>query len=286
MRITAAVDAQPVATDPLARARDDGFVAGEIRGASERVAERFREPHAREQAHDGGRTADHARQHAGVAVGIHVFAGLQQRNAADRQPGQHARDLVELVDTQRLEIVAERGFDRAFPAIRDAELRRQARLLARARTRRATRRCANPPRPQRGLLQRFERNDFGAALLTLGARRFQAALGVELRGAQLLRTIERRVERLRQLVGGAARERFLFGELRQQRRGFLRDERLALDRQAIGLRREPAQLVFELLDARALHLRGLVRGALLAIEPFPALLPVRERLFRARERLR
>ena len=34
MRIAAAVDAQPVAADPLARARDDGFVAGETRGAS------------------------------------------------------------------------------------------------------------------------------------------------------------------------------------------------------------------------------------------------------------
>ena len=40
-------------------------------------------------------------------------------------------------------------------------------------------------------------------------------------------------------------------------------ERFALDRQAIRLRRRAAQLVFELLDARALHLRGLVRGALL-----------------------
>ena len=74
VRIAAAIDAQPVAADPLARTRDDGFVAGELAAQLQRFGQRFRQAHARQQPHDGGGSADHARQHAGVAVGFHVPA--------------------------------------------------------------------------------------------------------------------------------------------------------------------------------------------------------------------
>ena len=55
MRIAAAIDAQPVAAYPLARARDDRFVVGELAAQAQRVGQRFREAHARQQPHDGAR---------------------------------------------------------------------------------------------------------------------------------------------------------------------------------------------------------------------------------------
>ena len=55
VRIAAAIDAQPVAAYPLARARDDGFVVGELAAQLQRVGKRFGEAHARQQPHDGGR---------------------------------------------------------------------------------------------------------------------------------------------------------------------------------------------------------------------------------------
>ena len=56
-------------------------------------------------------------------------------------------------------------------------------------------------------------------------------------------------------------------------------ERFALDGQAVGLTGQAAQLVLQLFDTRPFHLRCLVRGALFAVETFPALLPVTERRF-------
>ena len=64
-----------------------------------------------------------------------VLAGLQQREAAHRQRRQHIGQRIELVDAQRFEIVAERGFDGALPAALHAELRREPRLAAPGRCR-------------------------------------------------------------------------------------------------------------------------------------------------------
>ncbi len=63
------------------------------------------------------------------------------------------------------------------------------------------------------------------------------------------------------------------GELAEQRRGLLGHESFTFYGQPVGLRGEPSQLVFDLLDARPLDLGSLIGGALLAIEVFPALLP-------------
>ena len=83
----------------------------------------------------------------------------------------------------------------------------------------------------------------------------------------------------------SARLRFLLRQGGELLVRALRGERFALDGQAIGLRHEAAQLVLELLDARALHLGGLVRGAECAIEVFPALLPGLQRLLGRLERV-
>ena len=118
MRIAAAVDAQPVAADPLARAGDDRFIVARSRGAACSASASV----SARRTRDSSRTMaagpdDHAGQHAGGAVGFHVLAGLQQRDSAHRTASAaHPASCVELVDTQRFEVVAERGFDRALPA--------------------------------------------------------------------------------------------------------------------------------------------------------------------------
>ena len=92
------------------------LVVGKLDGASQRVGKRFGQAHARQQPHDRGGAADHARQHAGRAIGVDVSTRLQQRDTPHRQPRQHVGEVVEFVDAQRFEVIAERGFDRALPA--------------------------------------------------------------------------------------------------------------------------------------------------------------------------
>jgi hypothetical protein len=101
MRIATAVHAQPVAPDPLARAGDHRFVVREIAAQRERLVQRLREAHVRQQANDGARAAHHAGQHVVIRIRIDVAARLQQRDAADGQRRQHLRDLVDLIDAQR-----------------------------------------------------------------------------------------------------------------------------------------------------------------------------------------
>ncbi len=78
--------------------------------------------------------------------------------------------------------------------------------------------------------------------------------------------------------------RFALGQLGELIVRALRGQRVALDGEAIRLRHEATQLIFELLDTRALDLRGLVRGAERAIEVFPGLLPQLQGLLGIRQR--
>ncbi len=87
----------------------------ELASDVQRFGQRLRETHARQQPDDRARPADDARQHVGRAIGIDVSARLQQRDAADRQRGQDVGDLVEFVDAERFEVVAERRFDGTLP---------------------------------------------------------------------------------------------------------------------------------------------------------------------------
>ena len=107
---------------------------------------------------------------------------------------------------------------------------------------------------ERRLLQRLERKQLRAHALALGASVFEPAVDCNLLGAQRLHLVQRRRERVRQLFACRARHRFLLRKRRELLVRALRRERLTLDRQAIGLRHQPAQLVLQLLDARALHL--------------------------------
>src|SRR5215472_10532795 len=65
----------------------------------------------------------------------------------------------------------------------------------------------------------------------------------------------------------------------------MRRERIALQRQAIGLRQDPPQLVLQLLDARPLDLRRLVGRSERTIELLPALLPLLQLLLGGSQRL-
>ncbi len=61
VRITATIDAQPVAPYPLARASDDRLIVGKLPAHLQSGRKRFGEPHVRQQPHDGRGAADHAR---------------------------------------------------------------------------------------------------------------------------------------------------------------------------------------------------------------------------------
>ena len=174
-----------------------------IRSAS---AQRFGQPHARQQPHDGGGSADHARQHAVLPSASMCPPACSSEMRPTGSDGQHTGHFIEFVDTQRFEIVAERRFDGAFPAAVHRQLRGEPRLLAEPGGGQPFGR-ARIAALQRRLLQRFERNDFRATLFAIGARVLEILLGIELRGAQFLRAIERLVQRLRQFIGGAARQR-------------------------------------------------------------------------------
>src|SRR6185503_6209790 len=97
VRIAAAIDAQPVATDPLARARDDRLVVRQLPTHLQGGRKTLGELYARQQAHDGLGSADHAGQHARGAVGFLVFTRLQQRNPANLQARQDIGDRIDLV---------------------------------------------------------------------------------------------------------------------------------------------------------------------------------------------
>ena len=130
MRIAAAVDAQPVASDPLARARDHRFVVRQLAAQLQRFGQVLRQPHARQQPHDGRavptpRPTTCRRRHRLPRARRPAAA-----TSPHRQRRQHIGQRVQLVDAQRFEIVAERGFDRALPAAAHAELRREPRLAA------------------------------------------------------------------------------------------------------------------------------------------------------------
>ena len=247
-------------------------------------AKRFGEPHARQQPHDGGRAADHARQHAGVAIGVHVPAGLQQRDAADRQRRAARRPLRRVRRRTTLRDSRRARFRRRVPSRRSPTAARRAAAACRDPRKSATRRCANrraaaPPsavlRARRLRARRFSRSVRAAS---------RWLLGVELRGAQFLRAVERRGS-----APATAHRRCCAPAIPSRRAApSSAEDSCAISASRSTARRsacagEPAQLVFELLDARALHLRGLVRGALLAIESFPALLPVGERVFGGRQ---
>ena len=64
-----------------------------------------------------------------VNVGLEMFARLQQRDASHRQRCQYIRYRIEFIDAQRLEVITQRGFDRAFPAAAHRQLRRETWLL-------------------------------------------------------------------------------------------------------------------------------------------------------------
>src|SRR5919107_1272312 len=85
---------------------------------------------------------------------------------------------------------------------------------------------------------------------------------------------------MRELLARRACLRFAARERQQLVLPTLRSKRLALDGQPIRLSCQTAQLVLQLLDARALHLRRLVGGAERAIKFFPLLLPDLQSLLR------
>ena len=274
VRIAAAIDAQPVAADPLTRAGDDRFVVRELAAHAQRLGQRFRRGALATAGARSRRAADHARQHARRCRRLRR---ARRPAAATCGPtgklGQHAGDVIELVDAQRLRDSRRARFRRRVPSRRSPTAARRDAAACRGPELVEPLGGARIAAPQRRLLQGLERHHFGAA-----RARDRCAL---LRGALRRRTARRAasasdraraVERAATSSSARAARRWI--PSRRAGRAAPEDS-CAISASRSTARRsacagEAAQLVLQLLDARALDLRGLVRGALLAVEVLPS----------------
>src|SRR5438874_163438 len=131
---------------------------------------------------------------------------------------------------------------------------------------------------ERRRLQGLEGSEPGARLLARRACLLQVLLGGQLGGALRLQMRLRRRERRGELLGCSARLLFLQRQARELLAAVLCAQSLLLGGQALGLRAQLPLLIFQLLDARPLHLRCLIRLAHRPDVRLPALLPVLQRL--------
>ncbi len=181
--------------------------------------------------------------------------------------------LIQSIDAHGLEIVPEGGLDSPLPAAIDLERLSNPLPLAQPHAIEPLRRL---PRVmgQRRLLQSLQRGQLATGPFALTACRFQPLFELQLFRPERMHALQGRRQRLGQLLAGAAGLRLLLAQQTQVLVEFLRRERVALQRETVSLRREPPQLVLELLDARPLDLSRLVGGAQGPVEFFPAPLPV------------
>ncbi len=149
---------------------------------------------------DGARTIDLRGQRLG---GVPARRGgrLDQGHPALREAVEASGVLIEPVDTDRLEVVAQGGLDRSLPPALDFECFSNPLALAQPG-------AVQPFGALTGilregcLLQRFERRLFGSGPLALGAGVLQPLLDLQLLGAERLHTLERHGQGLGQLFAG------------------------------------------------------------------------------------
>ena len=275
-RLRSPAHPQPVAPHPFAFARDQRASRGERRARPQRIPERFGRRHRGEPRAHRRRT-----RHVGGERRLEARGGraatLDQRDLAGGELPERTRHLLQALDAHGLEIVAEDGFDSPLPAALDLECGREPR----------PRRESGAAQPLPGLsgmvgerrrLQGLERGELGTRLLARRARLLQVLLGGQLGGALCLQMRLGRRERRGELLGGSARLLFLQRQARQLLAALLFAHSVLLGGQALSLRGELPQLIFQLLDARPFHLRGLIRVAHRPGVRLPALLPVLQRL--------
>jgi hypothetical protein len=280
-RVRSAAHAQPVPPDPLALARDERASLGERRARAQSVFEGFGRQHSGEPRADRRRTRD-VRGERRLEASLRRAAALHQRDPAGSKPGERARHLLQPLDADGLEIIAEDGLNGPLPAALDLESGREPRPRREPGT-------AQPLTHLPGMvgegrrLQGLERGELGARLLARTARLLQALLGCQLRGALRLQVRLGRRERPAESLARAARLRLLQRKVRELLAPLLRTQSVLLPGQALRLRTQLPQLIFQLLDARPLDLRGLIRGAHRLDVCFPALLPVLQGVLARRE---
>ena len=136
--ILTAADAQPVAAEPFAPARDDGLAGRQRAARSERLGQRIRRDDVRQRT-DDGRRAPHLGGEAAGHRRLRRRVLLDERDAPTIEAIQRAGHIVQPIHADRFEVIAERRLDRAFPAgLHFQRLRRRA-CCRRARGPRATR---------------------------------------------------------------------------------------------------------------------------------------------------
>ncbi len=197
---------------------------------------------------------------------------------------EHLRDAVEPVDADRLQIGAEHGFHRAFPAALDPQLLREPRALIERLGFQPLRDLAGCL-AERRLLQGLGRDLHAHRGLPPGA---QLVHGFRLLALAFARRRQFREQFLQfplRLLPRRLDLRGLLAERLQRHRGTELAQLDALGLLALPLLQKLALLAFELFDARALHLRLALaerRGFGMAV---PGLLPLGQSGLRLLERL-
>ena len=273
MRITAAIDAQPVAADPFARARDDGFVVRELAAQLAALRPAFRR---------GARATAGARWRPGRSPRrttcrrrrrLRVFAGLQQRDASHRQRRQHVGDARRVRRRTGLRGSRRARFRPRVPSRRAPTAAPRARGC-----------CARPVPASHSAVRESPRPSAAfcraSSDTTSARRRSRSARAASRRPSASNCAARSFCERSSATVSACDNSSAV---LRASDSFSASCPSSAEDSCAMSASRsiarrsdcagEAPQLVFELLDAGALHLRGLVRRALLAVEILPALLP-------------
>ena len=211
-------------------------------------------------------------------VSIRGLIQLDKGQVAAVELLQFIAQQVQIAHAQRLEVIAHHGFHRLLPTGLDREQRRHPRQGALPTA------FAKPLQPvggtrialtQGGLLQSLKRRQLGVAAFAYGTQLIKSLLGLVLRRAQAVHLRQR----LRQAVlhvGGVLAGRLLACAQGLQRCALmLLLQAFTLARKPIDLRLQAQQLAFKLLDAGRLDFAALARGTQLAVELFPAQLPVR-----------
>jgi hypothetical protein len=278
MHVFVAADTQPLAPDPDTVARNDRLAAQQRAPLVERLGQCVDGDDAGQQRRDRSWTLHTRQQPAGVDLLRTGAASREERNRADLQRFEPARDRVDRIDGNCFEVRAEHGLDCALPALLDDELLSQARTLDQ-RIRAQPLSYLALRQTERGLLQSLQRHQAPLRVLQLLATAIVRGDELALALTQPLHFLGGLAQLIGCALAGNANLLLLGLQRREASVDFRRAQLRELALQALTLRDQTGQLVYQLLDARALDLRLFAGRPRVAIEFFPALLPVLHRLF-------
>ncbi len=180
--------------------------------------------------------------------------------------------LLQAVDSDRLQIVAQHRLDGALPARLHIERLGQPRLPGRRRQSGQPGAGARILLAQRRLLQGFQRHQLGARLLALVPQPLEASVCGLLRSAQQLHLLHQRAaSSLRERLGERCAPAASRSVSPPSADSAACAANVSLSRaQAVGLRLQAVPLALQLLDARGLDLGALSGRTELAIEAPPS----------------